>query len=152
MYYGVYAMFLSLGVVAIGVDCWSVFTFLPLIKTVLINYYVQVHVRRFNPTICGMAPLAVVGSHNEVSQVADHTAKQEFNMSRAPMAFFNSVDNGDLINRYVSQISCRKQTVLNMNHRFSQDMSLVDRELPTAVYTTTFGISVMRVLQYSSIF
>ncbi|KAL7786231.1 P-loop containing nucleoside triphosphate hydrolase protein [Trichoderma ceciliae] len=41
---------------------------------------------------------------------------------RAPMAFFNSVDTGDLINR------------------FSQDMSLVDRELPTAVYTSTFGL------------
>lgn len=50
-----------------------------------------------------MAPLAVVGSHNEVSQIANHTAKREFNISRAPMAFFNSVDTGDLINRLVSQ-------------------------------------------------
>ncbi|KAK4076388.1 hypothetical protein Trihar35433_2948 [Trichoderma harzianum] len=122
MYYGVYAMFLCLGVAAIGVDCWSVFALPPLIKAFLINYYLQVHVCRFNPTICGMAPLAVAGSHNEVSQVADHKAKREFNISRAPMAFFNSVDTGDLINR------------------FSQDMSLVDRELPTAVYTTTFGL------------
>lgn len=103
MYYGVYAMFLCLGVAAIGVDCWSVFALPPLIKAFLINYYLQVHVCRFNPTICGMAPLAVAGSHNEVSQVADHKAKREFNISRAPMAFFNSVDTGDLINRLVSQ-------------------------------------------------
>ncbi|RFU75576.1 abc transporter [Trichoderma arundinaceum] len=41
---------------------------------------------------------------------------------RAPMSFFNSVDTGDLVNR------------------FSQDMSLVDRELPTAVYTSTWGL------------
>lgn len=94
-----------------------------------------------------MAPLAVVGSHNEVSQVVDRKAKRESNISRAPMAFFNSVDTGDLINRLVSQISCGKQTVLKMNRRFSQDMSLVDRELPTAVYTTTFGISIMRVFK-----
>jgi hypothetical protein len=25
-------------------------------------------------------------------------------------------------------------------NRFSQDMSLIDRELPTAVYTSTFGV------------
>lgn len=81
MYYGVYAMFLCLGVVAIGVDCWFVFILPQLIKTVLINYHLQVHVCRFNPTICGMAPLAAVGSHNEVSQIADHTAKWEFNMN-----------------------------------------------------------------------
>ncbi|KAL7941848.1 P-loop containing nucleoside triphosphate hydrolase protein [Trichoderma barbatum] len=37
---------------------------------------------------------------------------------KASMAFFHRTDNGDLINR------------------FSQDMTLVDRELPTAVYTT----------------
>ncbi|KAK1245968.1 hypothetical protein MKX07_005037 [Trichoderma sp. CBMAI-0711] len=37
---------------------------------------------------------------------------------RAPMLFFHRMDTGDLINR------------------FTQDMTLVDRELPTAMYTT----------------
>ncbi|UKZ72509.1 hypothetical protein TrVFT333_000139 [Trichoderma virens FT-333] len=41
---------------------------------------------------------------------------------KASMAFFHRTDNGDLINR------------------FSQDMTLVDRELPTAVYTTVAAI------------
>ncbi|PNY23537.1 ABC transporter [Tolypocladium capitatum] len=41
---------------------------------------------------------------------------------RAPLSFFASTDSGDLVNR------------------FSQDMSLVDRELPTAMYTTTHGL------------
>ncbi|KJZ80040.1 hypothetical protein HIM_00754 [Hirsutella minnesotensis 3608] len=40
----------------------------------------------------------------------------------APMTFLSSVDSGDLINR------------------FSQDMSLVDRELPTAAYTSLAGL------------
>ncbi|KAJ4864305.1 ABC transporter domain-containing protein [Trichoderma breve] len=86
MYYGVYAMFLCLGVVAIGVDCWFMFVVL--------------------------IPRSAEWLH---WQLLEATMK-------APMAFFNSVDSGDLINR------------------FSQDMSLVDRELPTAVYTTTFGL------------
>ncbi|PTB57418.1 hypothetical protein M431DRAFT_77311 [Trichoderma harzianum CBS 226.95] len=86
MYYGVYAMFLCLGVVAIGVDCWFMFVVL--------------------------IPRSAEWLH---WQLLEATMK-------APMAFFNSVDTGDLINR------------------FSQDMSLVDRELPTAVYTTTFGL------------
>ncbi|KAL6806010.1 P-loop containing nucleoside triphosphate hydrolase protein [Trichoderma sp. SZMC 28012] len=86
MYYGIYAMFLCLGVVAIGVDCWFMFVVL--------------------------IPRSAEWLH---WQLLEATMK-------APMAFFNSVDTGDLINR------------------FSQDMSLVDRELPTAVYTTTFGL------------
>ncbi|KAL7953090.1 P-loop containing nucleoside triphosphate hydrolase protein [Trichoderma compactum] len=86
MYFGVYAMFLCLGVAAIGVDCWFMFVVL--------------------------IPRSAEWLH---WQLLEATMK-------APMAFFNSVDTGDLINR------------------FSQDMSLVDRELPTAVYTTTFGL------------
>ncbi|KAL7914654.1 P-loop containing nucleoside triphosphate hydrolase protein [Trichoderma velutinum] len=86
MYYGVYAMFLCLGVAAIGVDCWFMFVVL--------------------------IPRSAEWLH---WQLLEATMK-------APMAFFNYVDTGDLLNR------------------FSQDMSLVDRELPTAVYTTTFGL------------
>ncbi|KAL7944723.1 P-loop containing nucleoside triphosphate hydrolase protein [Trichoderma barbatum] len=86
MYYGVYAMFLCLGVAAIGVDCWFMFVVL--------------------------IPRSAEWLH---WQLLEATMK-------APMAFFNYVDTGDLINR------------------FSQDMSLVDRELPTAFYTTTFGL------------
>ncbi|KAM4056985.1 ABC transporter [Hirsutella rhossiliensis] len=41
---------------------------------------------------------------------------------KAPMAFFSYVDTGDLVNR------------------FSQDMSLVDRELPTAAYMSLAGL------------
>ncbi|EHK26512.1 uncharacterized protein TRIVIDRAFT_20223, partial [Trichoderma virens Gv29-8] len=86
MYYGVYVMFLCLGIAAIGVDCWFMFVVL--------------------------IPRSAEWLHWQLLEAT----------MRAPMAFFNSVDTGDLINR------------------FSQDMSLVDRELPTAVYTTTFGL------------
>ncbi|KAK2011704.1 hypothetical protein LZ32DRAFT_678947 [Colletotrichum eremochloae] len=40
----------------------------------------------------------------------------------APLSFFAAIDTGDLINR------------------FSQDLSLVDRDLPTALFTTSSGV------------
>lgn len=76
MYYGIYATLLCLGIASIGVDCWCVFTLRLLIRITLIIYVTQVHVCRPDPTICGMASLAVVGGHNEVSQATEYTVKR----------------------------------------------------------------------------
>ncbi|KND91880.1 Multidrug resistance-associated protein 1 [Tolypocladium ophioglossoides CBS 100239] len=83
MYFGIYAMFLFLGLVSLAVNCWFML--------------VQV------------IPKSAQALHWTLLET----------VMRAPLSFFVSTDSGDLVNR------------------FSQDMSLVDKELPIAMFTTS---------------
>ncbi|GKT40555.1 ABC transporter gloK [Colletotrichum spaethianum] len=117
MYFGVYSAISLMGLVVIGINVWSVKT--------RSGQSID-HVRRDSVEIFSEHALDATEVSYEVSvQVKQGTDTQKaifLLVYRAPLSFFGCTDAGDLMNR------------------FSQDLSHIDRDLPTALFMTSLAV------------